>query len=169
MALLAMCFNLMQEEVFMKIKRFGRRLGLLRERFAPWNFKYFIQHQQFDTLNHQNLYTHILERLIKKIKLFQIFSAGLYQKTNDSFRLKFDLHQLLLLPMKPKWAADFAAAVVGRWSRAQTTGWGSVDSRQSCCAPPAWHRQSCPFAGADVVWCWPRCWLCTSRQRCSYL
>ena len=34
MALLAMCFNLMQEEVFMKIKRFGRRWGLLRERFA---------------------------------------------------------------------------------------------------------------------------------------
>lgn len=34
MALLAMCFNLMQEEVFMKIKRFGRHLGLLRERFA---------------------------------------------------------------------------------------------------------------------------------------
>jgi len=32
MALLAMCFNLMQEEVFMKIKRFGRQLGLLRER-----------------------------------------------------------------------------------------------------------------------------------------
>ena len=30
MALLAMCFNLMQEEVFMKIKRLGRRLGLLR-------------------------------------------------------------------------------------------------------------------------------------------
>ena len=34
MALLAMCFNLMQESVFMKIKRLGRRLGLLRDRVA---------------------------------------------------------------------------------------------------------------------------------------
>ncbi|XP_046636979.1 potassium channel subfamily K member 15-like isoform X2 [Daphnia pulicaria] len=34
MALLAMCFNLMQESVFMKIKRLGRRLGLLRDRSA---------------------------------------------------------------------------------------------------------------------------------------
>lgn len=32
MALLAMCVNLMQEEVIMKIKRFGRRVGLLRQR-----------------------------------------------------------------------------------------------------------------------------------------
>jgi len=42
MALLAMCFNLMQEEVFMKIKRFGRHLGLLRERFAHWFLQFSI-------------------------------------------------------------------------------------------------------------------------------
>ena len=34
MALIAMCVNLMQEEVFMKVKRFGRKLGLLRQRFT---------------------------------------------------------------------------------------------------------------------------------------
>ncbi|KAF8572401.1 hypothetical protein P879_00439 [Paragonimus westermani] len=32
LSVFAMCFNLMQEEVTMKMKRFGRRVGLLRSK-----------------------------------------------------------------------------------------------------------------------------------------
>ncbi|OTF70807.1 hypothetical protein BLA29_008259 [Euroglyphus maynei] len=40
MALLAMCFNLMQEEVIHKVKQFGRRLGIVSDHDDDYDYDY---------------------------------------------------------------------------------------------------------------------------------